>query len=257
MRVVASRDWRFLMIQLSQSLNQNLELWFAGLLLASHDASLFAAAQRLALLVAFPLTSIQVVFSPTISRLWAEGDLHRLENVVRTGASFATLAALLVWLPMTVAPAQVLELVFGEPFRDAALVLALLGTAYLINVLSGLCGAALSMSHHEGRAALVTSCAVVAAGRARRGAGAEPWHRRTGGGRGGCRAGAERFPVPLGTHPAGRQHTAHAASQPQAAAHQPGLIHRPFGSLGRVDGGMPQAPLPGINRIVSLCDYLQ
>jgi O-antigen/teichoic acid export membrane protein len=61
---------------------------------------------------------------------------------------------------MMVVPGDLLALVFGEPFRDAAPILFLLSAAHLANVFSGQCGTALTMSHQEGAVAAVQSVSV-------------------------------------------------------------------------------------------------
>jgi O-antigen/teichoic acid export membrane protein len=61
---------------------------------------------------------------------------------------------------MLVAPGLLLEVAFGAPYREAALPLLLLTVANVGNVLSGMCGTALTMSHQEGAVAAVQSSSV-------------------------------------------------------------------------------------------------
>ena len=161
MAAVAGRNWRFMIIQLSLSVSQNTEVWIAAFVLTAYDTSMFGAAQRLAVVIAFPLIAIQVVFSPVVSRLWGDGDVIHLQRVLRTGATFAVGLAVVVSLPMVIAPGWVLDLVFGEPFSDGAVVLAMFAVAHLANAVTGLCGATLSMTHHEGAAALIMTVDLV------------------------------------------------------------------------------------------------
>ncbi|MBA2558616.1 MAG: lipopolysaccharide biosynthesis protein [Propionibacteriales bacterium] len=155
LRGVLGRDWRFASGQLASYLNANLELWMAGLLLTAVDTSLFGAAQRLSLLLVTPLTSLQVVFSPAIARLGHDKDPRQLEALVRTGATLAAIPMLCVCVPILVAPGAVLGIVFGSGYAGAASVLVLLTAGSVVNVLTGLCGATLSMTHREGVVAVV------------------------------------------------------------------------------------------------------
>jgi O-antigen/teichoic acid export membrane protein len=160
LRVVIARDWKFAVSQVGGYANASLDLWICTLLLPATTASLFAAGQRFAQLLLVPMTAMQVVFSPAIARM-AAGDRGRLQRLVRTGSSMGTLLVGIAWLPIVIAPAFVLELVFGAEFRDAATVLVLLSTAYLTNAVSGMSGITLSMSHHEGYVARVQWIALV------------------------------------------------------------------------------------------------
>ncbi len=157
---VLRRDSRFAVMQVAGFVNSSVELWLAGWVLSAADTSMFSAAQRLSILLTVPFTMIQIAFAPAISRLWAAGDPRRLERLLRTGASITGAAALVGWLPMLIVPALLLQLVYGPGFAGGAVLLMLLSCGTLANVLSGLCGSTLSMSHNEGIAAGIQWAAV-------------------------------------------------------------------------------------------------
>jgi len=148
LRRVVGRHWRFASNLLGGYLNGTVEIWLAALILTSLDASLFSAAQRLSVLLAIPLVSLGVVFSPVVSRL-VDNDNARLEKLLRTGATMATVVTAVLWIPMLILPETVLSTVFGEGFADAAPILALLTVGSMSHVLSGMSGTALTMSRHE------------------------------------------------------------------------------------------------------------
>ncbi|MEZ5092070.1 lipopolysaccharide biosynthesis protein [Nocardioides sp.] len=156
----ARRDWKFAVSQTGGFLNTSVELWVAGALLTGHGTSLYAAGQRLAMLLNVPSSALQVVFSPALARLARGHDRERLQALVRTAATLSTSAAGVLWLPMVLAPAAVLTLVYGPDFSEAAWALALLATGLLLNAVSGLSGTTLSMAHHEGDVAVITWVAV-------------------------------------------------------------------------------------------------
>ncbi len=161
LRASVQRNWRFAVNQLATYLGGNVEIWIAGVVLLSTDASLFSAAQRLALLLAIPLTSIQVVFAPVAARLLASGETARLQRVLRTGATLAAAGSTLMFVPILALPGEVLGLVFGGAFAAGATALVLLTLGNVANVASGQCGVALTMSRHEGVVAGVQGGAVV------------------------------------------------------------------------------------------------
>lgn len=155
------RNWRFAANQLALYIAGTVEIWIAGVVLTSEAGSEFAAAQRLALLLMIPLTSIQVVFAPVSARLIARGETARLESVLRTGATLAAVGTSFLWLPMLLTPELILGLLYGDEFSSAALPLFLLTLGNVVYVGSGLCGVALVMSHHEGTVATIQTVSTV------------------------------------------------------------------------------------------------
>ena len=149
------RDWRFLSGQVAAHLNLSIEIWIAAAILSRVDTSMYSSGQRVALLLVLPLTALQVVFAPVIARMAAEADRSHLERLVRTGASVATVITLVIAIPLLVAPAWVLSVVFGPGFQDAVPVLILLSLAFCGNVATGMSGTTLSMLGREGVSARV------------------------------------------------------------------------------------------------------
>lgn len=150
------RDWRFFALSTASSTSQYVEVWLAGAVLVAADTSYFSAGHRLASLLVIPLASMQVVASPAISRLWHQQELGTLTALVRTAATLATVVTGVLLIPLMIAPDRAMSAVFGAAFADAGTVLVLLAIGMLGNVVSGLCGAVLSMSGHEGRSAVAT-----------------------------------------------------------------------------------------------------
>jgi O-antigen/teichoic acid export membrane protein len=155
LRFTLHNDWRFASNQLATYLNTTTELWVASAILASASVSLFGAATRLAMTLMIPMTSLQVVFAPVVARMLATGEHRRLERVLRSGTSMATLASALLWVPMLLVPGVLLTTLFGRQFHGAATVLVLLTLGILPSVVTGNSGTVLTMSHHEGTMATV------------------------------------------------------------------------------------------------------
>lgn len=161
LRQAGRRDWRFAASQTGGFLNSSVELWVAAALLTGQGTSLYAASQRLGHLLAVPSSSLQIVFSPALSRLSRRDEHGQLEPLVRTAASLSTLAAGVLWVPMVVVPGVALTLVYGAGFEAAEWALALIATGFLLNAVSGMSTTALSMAHHEGDVAVITWVTVV------------------------------------------------------------------------------------------------
>lgn len=158
-KATLTRYWRFASYLIGSYLNSTIEIWVAAVVLTGLDLSLFSAAQRLSVLLAVPLASIGVVFSPVISRLVGRDD-KKLERLLRTGASMAALLTAAAWIPMLVAPGEIMSLIYGPGFAAGALVLFLLTLASIGNVATGMCGIVLTMSRHEKTVARIHWAAV-------------------------------------------------------------------------------------------------
>jgi O-antigen/teichoic acid export membrane protein len=161
LRRVLRRDWKFVVISSTTSLNQNVEIWIGGAFLTAQDSSLYSASSRLAMQLLLAGIAVQVVFSPAVSRLWSRGEKEPLNQLLRTGATLATLGLAVGWIPMLVAPEEIMALLFGDQFRSAATILVILSLGSVINCLTGMCGTALTMSGHEGVPALVGGLTIV------------------------------------------------------------------------------------------------
>jgi O-antigen/teichoic acid export membrane protein len=146
---------------LTTQLNQYVDLWIASALLSALDSSAFSASLRLAALLTLAATAVQVAFAPAISRLWGEQKMRQLEHLLRTGATVTTCGLLLGWLPLLLFPGDILGLVFGRQYADAALILSALTAGSAVNVLTGLCGTALMMSGREGIPAIANAVTFV------------------------------------------------------------------------------------------------
>jgi O-antigen/teichoic acid export membrane protein len=113
------------------------------------------------LLVVIPLTSLQVVFAPVISRLYAQGEVHLLERLLRTAAALVAGLISVFWLAVIAMPELLLGVAFGDAFRSAAGALVVLSLGMVVQVLTGMCATALAMTHGEGVVAIVHSAGVV------------------------------------------------------------------------------------------------
>ena len=153
-RGVISRDWRFASAQTSGYLHSNLELLVAGVILPSTATSLFGAADRLVVLLAVPLTTLAVVFSPVVARL-SSADPALTQTLLRTGATLATAVTAFAWVPMLFFPGQLLSIVYGHDYRSAGPALSILTVGYLANVATGLTVTTLSMTGNEGSLASI------------------------------------------------------------------------------------------------------
>jgi O-antigen/teichoic acid export membrane protein len=107
-------------------------------------------AQSGALLVTFSLTVIEMVVAPEMARAFSEGDLQRLQKLLRYSARIALLLGLPIAILLVFCGGSIVDIVYGELYVDVVAVpLAILAIGYLINVILGSAGLLLTMCGYE------------------------------------------------------------------------------------------------------------
>ena len=125
------------------------DIWILAAFRSQEEVAVYGAAARFMTLVTMPLMVVNAVLPPIIAELYARGERSRLEQTMRPIATLTGVPALLVLVMFVVAGAPILGLVYGEFYRDGALVLALLSLGKLAAVWAGSCGLALQMTGHQ------------------------------------------------------------------------------------------------------------
>lgn len=95
----------------------NLDLILAKLLLSSYDAGIYAAIATVGKIVTFMPVAIAVAIVPNAARAHALGD--DTSRVLRHSAALVMGTALLVAVPLVIAPGLVVEVMFGSRYQAA------------------------------------------------------------------------------------------------------------------------------------------
>jgi O-antigen/teichoic acid export membrane protein len=119
-----------------------------GLSAGSAEVGVFAAANRVALLVGFVLIAVNNVSAPSFAALYQQGERAELAAFVARTTRLA-LAAGIPLVVLFVLGADVLMRVFGAEFVDGANVLRILALGQFLGLLGGPAGVLLAMSGHE------------------------------------------------------------------------------------------------------------
>jgi O-antigen/teichoic acid export membrane protein len=135
-------------------LNTQTDVLMLAAIKGVESAGVFQAAARGAELVAFSLFVISVAVQPTMSRLYALGELQRLQRVITAAARMALMPALPIALVLALFSKPVLSTIYGPEFERGALSLTMLCAAQIVNVSAGLVGQILVMTGHERDAAI-------------------------------------------------------------------------------------------------------
>ena len=127
----------------------------------SESAGIYQATVRGADLVTSSFVIMIFTVQPTFSRLYADGQMKRLQQVITTSARYAFFAALPIAILLSVFAAPILGLIFGTEFQRGAAALTILCIAQTIVCGLGPGNQILVMTGHEMVAAV---CMAVGAG---------------------------------------------------------------------------------------------
>lgn len=127
-----------------------LHLWILGATSSAEQVALYGAGYRLMQLVLLPLSLVNHVIPPMVAELHAQGRQQQLMQVLRVSATLAAVPAVVVLSALMVFAEEILQLTYGEYFRNAATVLIIMAAGQAVNVLTGSPGVLLSMSDQQG-----------------------------------------------------------------------------------------------------------
>lgn len=126
-----------------------------GVFLVAEQVAFFSVAQRIALLTAFILMAVNLVVAPKFSAFHSKGDDVGIRKTALFSVRLLVLSALPIVLFMLMFPEFLMGL-FGEEFKQGAVILQILVLGQAVNVVTGSVGYLLMMSGHERDMRLVT-----------------------------------------------------------------------------------------------------
>ena len=132
-------------------LQGHLAVLLMGLMTTVVTVGLFKVAISVALLIAAPITLLNVVGAPIIARLHAQGEPARSQRLLGWIALGMASSSLAFTLPFVVAGEPLLSVVFGEEFGAANGTLLVLCGSAVINSFFGANAALLNMTGHHTR----------------------------------------------------------------------------------------------------------
>lgn len=132
-----------------------------GLFHGAANSGIYAAASKVASLIASGLIIANVIVAPMISQLYVTGNIAELKRVVRLAAGFAFAFALPAVVSIFLFGEWIMEL-FGPRFSEGYAALIILTLGQLVNALAGSVGFFMTMTGNEKAMAWIAgSCAVL------------------------------------------------------------------------------------------------
>lgn len=132
-------------------LQAHVSILLLGVMSTVAMVGLYRVASSVALLVAVPITLLNVVSAPIISRLHAQGDRGRLQRMLAWIALGMSSSSALLATPFLIAGERVIGSVFGAEFSGSNPALLVLCAGVFMNGLFGANAALLNMTGHQRR----------------------------------------------------------------------------------------------------------
>ncbi len=120
-----------------QVVNKEASIVFLGIMQDAGSVGLFRVAQRGAELIPFGLIAVNMAIAPTVSGLYAKGDMQRLQYILNKSIIAVTVFAVIVTAVLIIAGKWLLPIIFGQEFASAYTILIILCTGQLVNALTG------------------------------------------------------------------------------------------------------------------------
>lgn len=114
-----------------------IDIWIAGGFLPADELGLYGAAKRSMLIAAMPVQMAMLTIVSTIPRLHAQQRKHQLEQVIRSAATVAAIPSLAAIAILILFPTQVLTVILGGAYAEAAPALFVMAIGHAVLVLSG------------------------------------------------------------------------------------------------------------------------
>lgn len=157
----ASRPWLkaafpMLMYGGAQIVLGQTDIVMLGAMRGAHEVGLYAVANRLAYLLIYVIYASEVILAPIFSKMYANGDKDRLQNIITRAINVIFVATLPFGLGFLFFGAYILR-IFGHDFTDAAGALAILSGGRLVEVSLGSAALFLGMARSERVVAIVYS----------------------------------------------------------------------------------------------------
>lgn len=130
-------------------INSQTDIIMLGMFRPPEDVGIYRVAVQGAGMVIFGLQAVNAVIAPQFARMYAQGDMARLQRLATVSARLSLVVALPITLVFVVAGGSIAAWIFGPEFLRAHTPLALLAIGQLMNAAMGSVGFLLTMSGHE------------------------------------------------------------------------------------------------------------
>lgn len=160
---LVNHSWPLLINSIAFFMLSQSAIWIVGLYYSGINLAAFGAANRLVLLTSMTLVIVNSVLPPLIAQYNVLSEKKKLQELLRSTATAASLPVLAILFVILFFPAHILALVFGEEYALASPILVVLTICQVVNVYVGSCGYVLIMTGYKTVVMLITLASSFAA----------------------------------------------------------------------------------------------
>ncbi len=135
-------------------INSQIDIILLGLMRSTGSVGIYAVAKKGAGLITFVLIAVNIALAPTIARMYAAGEMDKLQRMITKSARIILIGSLPIAIVLIIFGHWFLLFFFGQDFIQGERALAILGAGQLINAATGSVGLLLIMTGYERDAAL-------------------------------------------------------------------------------------------------------
>lgn len=132
-------------------LDSQVSILLLGFLATNEDVGLFRVAATGAALVSFGLSAVNMALAPQVARLYAAGEIEKLQQVITLSTRVVAVISFPVALIFIFAGENIITLIFGIQYAQAATALAILSVGQLVNASMGSVALVLNMTGHDSK----------------------------------------------------------------------------------------------------------
>ncbi|MBB6674809.1 flippase [Cohnella nanjingensis] len=125
-----------------------LNVLMTGMIHGTYESGILSAAVRIAALVTFAMTAINMTAAPLMSAAYAQKDMKRLQSVCTASGGAALAFALVVLLVIAFFGRPILA-IFGPEFREGYIPLLIMAAGQFVSALCGQTGMVMTMTGHQ------------------------------------------------------------------------------------------------------------
>lgn len=141
--------------------NSQIDIILLGFMRSTGSVGIYAVAKKGAGLITFVLIAVNIALAPTIARMYAAGEMDKLQRMITKSARIILLGSLPIAMVLIIFGHWFLLFFFGQDFIQGEKALAILGAGQLINAATGSVGLLLIMTGYERDAALCVGISAV------------------------------------------------------------------------------------------------
>lgn len=129
----------------------HISLLILGFYISLNDVGIFKVAISISVLIAMPISLINIVSGSIVSDLYSRGQNKSLAKMAKLMAVLMVVGVLIMVMPFVFFGNELIVWAFGKGYEESATVLLIISVGHLVNAFFGINATLLNMTRHEKR----------------------------------------------------------------------------------------------------------